>query len=142
MATKLLHYRTATSGIRPTAANMTVGQFALNSTDGRIWTKKADNSLTEARQLGVIGTNFTASFTLTIAHIFSYLRCSTNSMTVTVPPSLMNPGEYLLLRYLPGALTVLTLAAGSGVTLNGTTTMSSLSTLRIQCFGTNSYDCW
>jgi hypothetical protein len=139
MPAKLIHWNTSTSGIRPTPSAMTQGQWAQQCADGGAYIKKVDGTVFEVRQMRTF-TTFTSSFTLTAAHIFGYLRCASNSMTVTVPPGLMNPGEYLLIRYLPGVLTTLTIAAGSGVSINGTLTSTSYSVLRLQCYGSNNYD--
>lgn len=142
MAAKMLHYRTSTAGTRPTAGNVTVGQVTLNTGDGSIYTKKSDNSLVEARQLKTYPSSFTAAFTLNSTHIYGYLRCATNSFAITVPAGLMQPGEYLLIRYLPGLLASLTITPGSGVTINGTLSLAAAGTLRLQCFAVDNYDCY
>lgn len=144
MVAKLIHYNTSTNGIRPTGSNMIQGQWAQQCADGGAYIKKTDGSVFEVRQLRTFAT-FNGNFTLTTQHIFGYLRCAPNSMTVTIPINHMNPGEWCLIRWLPNLLQSLTVSGASGVSVNGTSGGSAnfgsaSTTIRIQCYGTNLYD--
>ena len=47
MANNLLHKRSSTAGAVPSSGSLTVGELAINSADGKVFTKKTDNSVVE-----------------------------------------------------------------------------------------------
>jgi len=51
MANKLLHKRSAVEEKKPIAANVELGELALNIHDGNIYFKKSDNTIAEMKRL-------------------------------------------------------------------------------------------
>ena len=47
MANKVNHKRSAVAGKVPVAADLELGQLAINTTDGKLYTKKGDNTIAE-----------------------------------------------------------------------------------------------
>lgn len=47
MANTLLHKRSSTAGATPSAGSLTVGELAINTADGKVFTKKDDSTVVE-----------------------------------------------------------------------------------------------
>lgn len=47
MANTLLHKRSSTAGATPSAGSLTVGELAINTADGKVFTKKDDATVVE-----------------------------------------------------------------------------------------------
>jgi hypothetical protein len=65
MATILLKRSTTASSV-PSAANMTVGELAINTTDGKLFMKKSDNSVIDITG----GSSVSAAKTISYAMIW------------------------------------------------------------------------
>ena len=55
MANKILTKKSSTAGVQPTAADLDVGELAVNTSDGKLFTKHTDDSIVEVVGSGGTG---------------------------------------------------------------------------------------
>lgn len=82
MPNNIYHKRNATPGVAPTAAQLAVGEIALNTADGKVYTRKADGTVVELTEASVAdgGEQFTP---LDVSSLALWLDASDTSTLYT-----------------------------------------------------------
>lgn len=68
MANTILHKRSSTTGATPSAGSLTQGELAINTADGKLFTKKDDATVVEIGASGGGGASALESITILAAY--------------------------------------------------------------------------
>lgn len=127
MADTLIVKRNPTSGVVPAAASLSIGELALNTGDGKLYSKNAAGTVIQlnsasagggvSRSVNVVSTAATAGASAST----DYIYLVSGITTVTLPTAVANTNRYTIKRTGTGLVTI---ATTSSQTIDGSTTAS------------------
>jgi len=148
MANTIIHKKSSVASKVPLEGDLSLGELAVNTTDGLVFMKKGDNTIVAIGAGGSFDTpvnDQTASYTTTIDDANAYIRMdSASANTVTIPDNTSVAyaiGTSIIVRQVGDGTTTLVPAAGvtiytpEGLSLDGID-----STVKLVKVSTNAWD--